>query len=316
MSAVTPQMVKELREMTGAGMSDCKKALDQAAGNMDKAVEVLRERGLAAAAKKAGRAAAEGMVNAFIAPGNNMGFIVEINCETDFVTRNDEFQNLVSEVTKTVLTQKPTNLDELLALPFQGGASLKDTIPALVAKIGENIAVRRMEKLGGHTQSVVASYVHGQGKVGVLVELTGENVDKFAQNPELLEAGKDVALQVAAMKPQFTDRTEISPVVLEKESQLFYQQYKAQGKPEAALPKIVSSRIETWFKEICLQEQLFVKDDTKSVQNFLAETGKKLGITGLKVKSFLRLELGEGVEKRSDDFATEVAAQIAEATKK
>lgn len=309
MTAVTPQMVKELRESTGAGMSDCKKALDQAAGDLEKAVVILRERGLAAAAKKSGRAASEGIVSAVVEPGNVRGYAVEVNCETDFVTRNEGFQDLVATVTKIVETKKPANLEALLASPYPTGGTLQEAVTAAVAKIGENLQVRRYEVLGSG-QGLVTSYVHGGGKIGVLVELVGEGIAAHRSNPALVELAKDVALQAAAMKPLYLDRAAVPKATVESETEVFYNTYRNQGKPEAALGKIVSSRIETWYKESCLTEQLFVKDDSKTVQNYVADAGKKLGVNGLKVAGFVRLELGQGVEKKSEDFASEVAAQI------
>lgn len=314
MAAVTPQMVKELRESTGAGMSDCKKALDEAAGDLDKAVIVLRERGLAAAAKKFGRAASEGMVTACVKSDATAGYLVEVNCETDFVTRNEAFQDLVTTVQKLVETKNPATLEELLNTSYPTGGTLKENVTGLVAKIGENIAVRRYSTLGSAT-NYVASYVHGNGKVGVLVELTGEGIAAHRANPALLELAKDVALQVAAMKPTYINREAVPADVIKSETEVFYQQYKNQGKPEAALPKIVSSRMDTWHKESCLVDQLFVKDDSKSVAAYVADAGKKAGLASLKVVNFVRMELGQGVEKKSEDFAAEVAATIAGAVK-
>ena len=311
--SVTPQMVKELRESTGAGMSDCKKALDQAAGDMDKAVVFLRERGLAAAAKKASRAASEGVVSAVVKADNSKGFLVEINCETDFVTRNEGFQAFVVSVQKTIETNAPASLDALLALKM-GEATVAHSTTELVAKIGENITVRRFETLG-NTDTMVASYVHGGGKVGVLVELKAEGIVAQRTNPTLVEVAKDVALQVAAMKPIFLNRASVPADTIKSETEVFFQQYKNQGKPEAALPKIVANRMDTWHKENCLTEQLFVKEDSKTVATIVAEAGKKLGLVNLVVANFVRLELGAGVEKKSEDFAAEVAAQIAATAK-
>ncbi len=311
--SVTPQMVKELRESTGAGMSDCKKALDQAAGDMDKAVVFLRERGLAAAAKKASRAASEGVVSAVVKADNSKGFLVEINCETDFVTRNEGFQAFVVNVQKTIETNAPASLDALLAIKM-GEATVQHTTTELVAKIGENITVRRFETLG-NADTMVASYVHGGGKVGVLVELKAEGIVAQRTNPTLVEIAKDVALQVAAMKPIFLNRASVPADTIKSETEVFFQQYKNQGKPEAALPKIVANRMDTWHKENCLTEQLFVKEDSKTVATIVAEAGKKLGLVNLVVANFVRLELGAGVEKKSEDFAAEVAAQIAATAK-
>ena len=314
MAQVTPQMVKELRESTGAGMGDCKKALDQAEGNMEKAVIFLRERGLAAAAKKSDRAASEGMVAAAVSTDGTTGHLIEVNCETDFVTRNEEFQKFVETMKTVALEAKVSSIDELLTAKYPTGASVKDTVTALVAKIGENILVRRYSSLG-KSNTAVASYVHAGGRIGVLVELSGTGIQAKANSEAVQTIGKDVALQVAAMKPSFLNRESISEQALATEKEVFWNQYKNQGKPDAALPKIVANRVETWFKEACLVDQIFVKDDSKTVAKMVAEAGSKLGMPDLKVANFVRLELGEGVEKKSQDFAAEVAEQIAASSK-
>jgi elongation factor Ts len=314
MAAVTAQMVKELREATGAGMTDCKKALDEASGDMDAALKVLRERGLAAAAKKSSRAASEGVVSAVIANDLGKGYLVEVNCETDFVTRNEEFQAFVANLQNIILKNAPTTLESLTSTGYTTGGTVAEATTNLVAKIGENITVRRFATLGAGS-NLVASYVHGGGKVGVLVELTAEGLTAQRSNPALSEIAKDVALQVAAMKPLYTNREAVPSDVVKSESEVFWTQYKNQGKPEAALPKIVSSRMDTWHKENCLTEQLFVKDDSKTVSAYVTDAGKQAGVTGLKVANFVRLELGQGVEKKSGDFAAEVAQQIAASSK-
>lgn len=312
MAVVTAQMVKELREMTLAGMSDCKKALDAAEGDMEKAIVILREKGLASAAKKASRAASEGVVSTVVE--NNIGFVFEVNCETDFVTKNDGFQAFVGNLHNIISATKPAHLDELLAANYDATGNVKAAATALVAQIGENITVRRFERIGSG-KNFVTSYVHGGGKIGVLVELSGSGIENHLANPSLNELGKDVALQAAAMKPQYLNEQEIPAETIKAEEEIIRNKFLQQGKPEAALAKIVPSSIKTWFKEICLVDQLFVKDDSKSVAAYVAETGKKLGISDLKVTSFIRLELGQGVEKKAEDFAAEVAATVAAATK-
>jgi len=314
MAAVTAQMVKELREATGAGMTDCKKALDEAAGDVEAALKVLRERGLAAAAKKSARAASEGVVAAVIADDLGKGFLVEVNCETDFVTRNEEFQGFVTNLQAIILKSRPSSLEALAAAAYTTGGTVAEATTNLVAKIGENITVRRFAELGTGS-NLVSCYVHGGGKVGVLVELTAEGIGASRTNPALAEIAKDVALQVAAMKPLYINREAVPADTVKSESEVFWTQYKNQGKPEAALPKIVTSRMETWHKENCLTEQLFVKDDSKTVAAYVADAGKQAGVPGLKVSNFVRLELGQGVEKKSGDFAAEVAEQIAASSK-
>lgn len=313
MATVTAQMVKELREMTLAGMSDCKKALDAAEGDMDKAIVVLREKGLASAAKKASRAASEGVVSTVV-DNNQLGFVFEVNCETDFVTKNDGFQAFVSNLHNIINAAKPTNLDALLAAKYDAAGNVKEAATALVAQIGENITVRRFERVGSG-KNFVTSYVHGGGKIGVVVELSGTGIEGHLNNQSLVELGKDVALQAAAMKPQFLNEQEIPAEIVKQEEEIIRNKFLQQGKPEAALAKIVPSSIKTWLKEICLVDQLFVKDDSKSVAAYVSEVGKKLGINDLKVTSFIRLELGQGVEKKAEDFAAEVAATVAAAAK-
>lgn len=309
MGAVTPQLVKQLREQTGAGMSDCKKALDANQGDLEAAVKTLREKGLAAAAKKSGRATSEGVVTAILTPDRSTGMLVEINCETDFVTRNEEFQKFVTQISNAVEKAAPASLADVLSTPYSDGMDIQAATANMIATIGENIAVRRFERIGS-ADTVTQSYVHAGGRVGVLVELSGEGVRGQLENPELLDAAKDVALQVAAMKPLFLNRESISEAALKSEEEVFFNQYRNQGKPENILPKIVGNRMETWFKEACLVEQSFVKDDSKSIQQYLTEIGRKVGVANLSVRSFSRLELGEGVEKKSEDFAAEVEAQI------
>jgi elongation factor Ts len=242
------------------------------------------------------------------------GYLVEVNCETDFVTRNDDFQNFVAQVQKTAVESKSTTAEALNSAKMADGGTVADATKNLVAKIGEKIEVRRVASLGS-ASTAVSSYIHGGGRVGVLVELSGEGLSSQKSNATLLEIGKDVALQVAAMKPLFLDRAAVSPAFLKQEEEVFRTQYRNQGKPEAALDKIIPNRMDTWHKENCLVEQLFVKDDAKTVAAYVEHSGKAIGISGLKVKSFVRLELGEGVEKKSTDFAAEVAAQVADAKK-
>lgn len=307
---VTAALVKELRERTGAGMTDCKKALDETKGSIDAAINLLREKGLAAAAKKSGRAASEGVVAAIVTDSNRKGYLVEVNCETDFVTRNEEFQQFVVDIQKTIEKSHPTSLESLVGSALPNGAKVSDTVTNLVAKIGENIQVRRFAN-AGDGKVFVTSYVHGGGKVGVLVELFAEGIDAHRAKTELNEVAKDVALQVAAMKPICVSRDSIPEETKKTEYDVYYNQYKNQGKPEAMLPKIVAGRMETWFKEVCLAEQPFVKDDSKTISAYVSEVGKAIGLPALKVVNFTRFELGQGVEKKSADFAAEVAAQIA-----
>ena len=311
MAVVTPQLVKELREMTLAGMGDCKKALDAAEGNMEKAVIILREKGLANAAKKADRAASEGVVTAAV-DNNSTGFVFEVNCETDFVTKNDGFQAFVTNLQNVILKNKPKSIDELLSTSYDASHTVKSAATSLVATIGENINVRRFARLGSG-KNFVGSYVHGGGKIGVLVELSGTGIENHLNNEALSEVSKDVALQAAAMKPLYLNESEISPETIKSEEDIIRNKFIKQGKPEAALAKIIPSSLKSWFKEVCLADQLFVKDDNKTVAAYVAESGKKIGIADLKINAFVSLELGQGVEKKVEDFAAEVAATVAAA---
>ena len=311
MPVVTAQMVKELREMTLAGMTDCKKALDAAQGDIEKALIFLREKGLANAEKKASRTASEGVVTALVE--NNVGYVFEVNCETDFVTKNEGYQKFVASLSELVLKKHPADLAALLELPMSTGKTVKETCTLLVATIGENINVRRYAHVGTG-KNVVVSYVHAGGKIGVLVELAATDISKAPHNA-VADLARDVALQAAAMKPMYLNESEIPEEAIRTEEEIIRNKFRAQGKPEAALAKIVPSSIKTWFKEICLVDQLFVKDDSKTVAAYLSEGGKKLGLNDLHVNAFVRFELGQGVEKKVEDFASEVAATVAAAQK-
>ena len=302
--AFTAADVKNLREMTGVGMMDCKKALAASDGDMDKAVEYLREKGLAASAKKAGRIAAEGMVYAVADTAAKVGVVVEVNAETDFVAKNEMFQTFVKDVAEVVKTQNPADVDALLACAMNGTtveAALKDKI--LV--IGENIKIRRFVRFEG----VCAAYVHGGGSHGVLVAFDTD--DATAAKPEFAAFGKDVAMQVAAANPSYLDEASVPASVIEKEKEILLAQIsndeKLAGKPEPVKVKMVEGRIGKFYKENCLVEQAFVKDPDISVGKYVENTAKELG-AGIKVLKFARFEKGEGLEKRVDDFAAEVAS--------
>lgn len=288
---ITAAMVKELRERTGAGMMDCKKALGETDGDMEKAVEYLREKGLAAAAKKAGRIAAEGIVAAKVEAGNKKAVLVEVNCETDFVAKTDEFKAFVDQIADAVLKDAPANMDELLQAKT-GNGTVGDLVTAQIAKIGENISVRRFE-LFTTGDSVVEAYIHGAGRIGVLVELSGSN--------NLLEAAKDIAMQVAASRPEYVTRDQVAAETVEKEKEILVAQAVNEGKPANIAEKMVAGRIEKFFKEICLVEQPFIKDPDMNVQKMLDQKQ-------IKVLRFARFEMGEGLQKKENDFAAEVEA--------
>ena len=291
MAQITAALVKELRERTGAGMMDCKKALTAVEGDMDKAIDFLREKGLAAAAKKAGRIAAEGVVGSFVSADGKIGAIVEVNCETDFVAKTDGFKALVEKIAAHIVATKPADVEALLASELDG-QTVEALVTASVAKIGEKISVRRFA-LYEAPEGVVAAYIHGGGKIGVLVELKGGNA----------ELGKDVAMHVAAANPSYLERSQVPAAELEHEKEVLSEQAKNEGKPEKIIEKMVMGRINKYYKEVCLVDQEFVKDPDQTV-------GKLVKAAGAEVLAFSRFQLGEGIEKKQEDFAAEVMSQI------
>ncbi len=299
--AFTAKDVQLLREKTGVGMMDCKKALAASDGDMDKAVEFLREKGLAAAAKKAGRIAAEGLVCAKTADG--VGAVVEINSETDFVAKNADFQAFVSDVTDVVMTQKPADLDALLAATYPGSdMSVADMQREKVLTIGENIQIRRFERFEG---GVTVPYIHAGGKIGVLLNLAVS--DNLVGNEAVAAMGRDIAMQIAAMSPAYLCAADVSEEVLEKEKEILMAQAINEGKPQQVAEKMVNGRIKKYYSENCLLDQAFVKDDKITVAQYIDATAKELG-GSISATKFVRFEKGEGLEKRSDNFADEVAS--------
>lgn len=291
MAQITAALVKELRERTGAGMMDCKKALTAVEGDMDKAIDFLREKGLAAAAKKAGRIAAEGVVGSFVSADGKIGAIVEVNCETDFVAKTDGFKALVEKIAAHIVATKPADVEALLASELDG-QTVEALVTASIAKIGEKISVRRFA-LYEAPEGVVATYIHGGGKIGVVVELKGGNA----------ELGKDVAMHVAAANPSYLERSQVPAAELEHEKEVLSEQAKNEGKPEKIIEKMVMGRINKYYKEVCLVDQEFVKDPDQTV-------GKLVKAAGAEVLAFSRFQLGEGIEKKQEDFAAEVMSQI------
>ena len=303
---ITAAMVKELRERTGSGMMDCKKALNETNGDMEKAIEVLREKGLAAATKKAGRIAAEGVVTTYISEDMKTGAVVEVNCETDFVAANDDFKTLATNVAKMAAATNATTVEELLAEKYVGDESmtLQEAVTALIAKLGENMSVRRFEKFVAET-GVVQSYIHGAGKIGVLVQLACEKQDEV-----LKTVAKDLAMQVAAANPLFLNKEQVDNESLEKEKEIYRVQALNEGKPENIVEKMVMGRISKYYKEVCLVDQVWVKNGDYTISKYLAEEGKKIGAT-IEVVRFARFERGEGIEKKEENFAEEVQRQVA-----
>lgn len=302
---ITAQMVKELRERTGAGMMDCKKALNEANGDSEKAVEILREKGLAAAAKKAGRIAAEGIVKTYISEDGKIASIVEVNCETDFVAINEDFVALAENVAKQSATTNATTTEELVAEKYIADESktIQETVNELIAKIGENMAVRRFSKLAVE-HGVIESYIHGGGKIGVLVKLECE------KDSEVLKVvAKDVAMQVAATNPLFLNRDAVDNESLEKEKEIYRVQALNEGKPEKIVEKMVVGRVQKYYKENCLVEQVWVKNSDLTIEKYLQEKSKEVGAP-ITVAAFVRFEKGEGIEKKEENFAEEVQKQM------
>lgn len=303
MAQITAQMVKDLREMTGAGMMDCKAALGETSGNVDAAVDWLRKKGLSKAAKKADRVAAEGLIG--VAIKGSKGVVVEVNSETDFVARNDLFQGLVKMIAGVAL-DVGADVEKIKAAKA-GSATIADAISETVAKIGENMTLRRAAAISVG-KGVVGSYIHnavsdGLGKMGVLVglESSGGNAD------ELAALGRQLAMHVASANPQAVDPSGLDPSVVQREKDVLADKFKQQGKPANMIEKIVESGIKTFYKEVCLLDQPFIFDDKKSVAQALKEAEGKVG-GPIKVTGFVRYKLGEGVEKQESDFAAEVAA--------
>lgn len=298
---ISAQAVKELRDMTGAGMMDCKKALTEANGDMEKAVEVLRERGLAAAAKKSGRIAAEGVVATYVSEDRKSAAMVEFNCETDFVSANEAFSGLANEIAALVAKNEVSSIEDVKALAL-GEATVQDAVTALIAKLGENMSLRRYVKIDAK-DGVVASYIHMGGKIGVLVETTSENA-----TVEVANVARDVAMHVAALNPKYLDKTSVDEETIEKEKEIYRVQALNEGKPANIVEKMILGRVQKFLKEVCLVEQQFVKNPDLTITGYLKEESKKFG--NIAIKSFERFEKGEGIEKEEVDFAAEVAAQM------
>lgn len=300
--AVTAALVKELRERTGAGMMDCKKALVETDGNIDKAIEVLREKGLSKAAKKSGRIAAEGLVRIAYNDDNSESAIVEINSETDFVAKNDEFITFVEDIANMALLHGEKDMDEFMSVDFNG-KPISGVLTDKIAKIGENMNIRRYKKLA--TDGVVyTGYTHGGGRIGVIV---GIKTDASAD--EISRVGKDVAMQIASMDPKFISDKDVDPEYLENEKRILTQEVLNEGKKPEIVDKIVAGKIKKELKEVCLLDQPFVKDGDMSVGQYIAGAAKEIG-KSMEVVEMLRYEVGEGIEKKNEDFAAEVAAQI------
>lgn len=300
--AITAQMVKELREGTGAGMMDCKKALQEAEGNMERAVDILREKGLSKAAKKADRVAAEGLVTIEINADNTVAAMVEVNSETDFVAKNEDFKTFVKDAAVMALATESTDVAGLLSETHAEGISLQDVLNNRTAKIGEKLDLRRFVKLT--TEGQVAGYIHGGGKIGVLVEMKTE-----ARDAEVITMGRDIAMQVAAMNPKYVSRNDVDADYIAHETEILTQQALNEGKPANIVEKMIKGRLEKQLKEVCLLEQPFVKNGDLTIKQLVAETAKKVGAE-IEVVNVVRFEVGEGIEKKEENFAEEVAKQL------
>jgi len=294
---ITAAMVKELREITSAGMLDCQKALKETNGDMDKAIEFLREKGLATAAKKAGRIASEGIVKAYLSDDKSVGVLLEVNSETDFVAKNEEFQKFVGDVAKLVADNNPADVDALKAMSL-GSETVGDTLTALIAKIGENMNIRRFQRVTGN----ICSYTHGEGRIGVLVQSNESLADANAY-----EAARDVAMQIAAINPLYLSKESVPAADVEHEKAIIVAQIKEDpknaNKPENIIEKMVDGKINKFYETNCLLQQEFVKDSDFKVEKYLASKGVTLN-------NFVRFEKGEGLQKKEENFAEEVMKQI------
>lgn len=305
--AFTAQDVKTLREKTGCGMMDCKKALTQADGNMDAAIDILREQGLAKQAKKASRIAAEGVAYAATNADATVGVVVEINSETDFVAKNDDFMSFVKTVADTIIEKNPADVDALLTeKAADSDMTVAELLQEKVLTIGENIKIRRFARYEG----AVATYIHAGGKIGVMVNFETDVAGKEG----FAEYGKDIAMQIAAVNPSYLQKSDVPDEVIEHEKAIMTEQVINEGKPEAIAQKIVLGKIGKYYEENCLVNQAFVKDNKMTVEQYTAKVAKDLG-GSIKILGFVRFEKGEGLEKRSDNLADEVAKQLAESSK-
>ncbi|MEH7344854.1 translation elongation factor Ts [Bacillus sp. JJ1532] len=290
--AITAQMVKELREKTGAGMMDCKKALQETDGDMEKAIDFLREKGIAKAAKKGDRIAAEGLTS--IKVEGNDAVILEVNSETDFVAKNEGFQVLVKELADHLLAKKPASVEEALAQTMDNGATVETHINSAIAKIGEKLTLRRFAVNTKTDSDAFGAYLHMGGRIGVLTVVEGTTDE---------DAAKDVSMHIAALNPKYVSRDEVSAEEVERERQVLTQQALNEGKPENIVAKMVEGRISKYFEDVCVNDQAFVKNPDQKVGKFVESKGGK-------IREFVRYEVGEGIEKREDNFAEEVMSQV------
>ena len=300
MAEFTAKDVQSLRQRTGVGMMDCKNALSEANGDMEKAIEILREKGIAKAAKKAGRIAAEGLVVSKVC--GDVGVVVEVNSETDFVAKNKDFASFVDAIAETILKNDPKNLEELKSLKISGGdLTVEKALQEKVLSIGENIQIRRFAKMNG----VLSSYVHGGGTIGVMVKFETDLGDR----DEFKEYAKNIAMQIAAVSPQYLNSSQIPSEILDKEKNILKKQIVDSGKPDNIAAKIVEGRIKKFYKEVCLVDQQYVKDNNLTISQYTDNIASELG-GKISIVEFIRMEKGEGIEKRSENFAQEIANMV------
>ena len=301
--AITASMVKELREITGVGMMECKNALAETDGNIEKAVELLREKGLAAAAKKAGRIAAEGLVVEYITEDNSVGALVEINSETDFVAKNEAFREFSSQVAKQATETKASTVEEFLQDQWkqEEAKTIGNELTQKISVTGENLNIRRFVKFEKSEPGVLVSYIHGGGRIAVLLEMGCQN-----QSDMIIEAGKNLAMQIAALNPKHVTRNEVPADYIEKEREILKQQALNEGKPANIVEKMIEGRLVKQLKDICLIDQGYVKDSDLTVEGYLKAISKEVGAE-VTVRRFARFETGEGIEKKSENFADEVS---------
>ncbi len=289
---ITAKQVQELREISGAGMMDCKKVLVETNGNIEKASELLRERGITKAAKKSSRIAAEGLVDTYVSDDKKIGVVVEVNSETDFVSKNPEFKDFVSKTAEIIAIKNPKDVEELKKLEYENNKTVQEKLTDLIAKIGENMNIRRFVRI--ETDGILKAYIHGEGRIAVLVELV-KGTEEVAQN---------ICLQIAAMKPEFTFKSEVPKERAEKELEIYLEQVRNEGKPENIVEKIANSKVEKLFYgEVVLVNQVYVKDNSIKIEDYLKANNAE-------IKTFARLEKGEGLEKREENFAEEVSKQM------
>jgi elongation factor Ts len=304
MAEISAAMVKELREKTGAGMMDCKKALTEASGDFSKAEEWLRKKGISKAASKGARVAAEGLVGLHVASDLKLGVVVEVNSETDFVARNADFVKLTEGLVKHIAQHAPADVETMLAQPWEGTSkTVKDTVTEKIATIGENLTVRRFVRFQVEGNGALGSYLHSNNKVVSLIEVLGSN------GAEARELANEVAMQSAAMRPPYVSRDQVPSDVLEKEKEIYKEELRAAKKPEAIWEKILTGKLEKFYETNCLVDQVWVKDDKKKIKDIVAEHGKKAGTT-LALGRVARIEVGEGIEKAKTDLAADVAATL------